>query len=73
MESLGIGKGGVGVGSNKQDDHGKQRSAQTYRCKYTNCRWLRCPGVAEDTGNSEYEAYRSKEDTKRVSPTQEMG
>ena len=62
-----------GGGSDEQDDHSKYSSTQARRREYADCPRLRGPGVTNDADNSQYEAYCSKQDTKRVGPTQEMG
>ena len=62
-------KGAAGLDA--QGEHTKYSSTQARRREYANWSWLRGPSVTQDTDNSKCEAYCSKEDTKRVGPTQE--
>ena len=59
-------------GLDAQGEHTKYSSTQARRREYANWSWLRGPSVTQDTDNSKYEAYCSKEYTKRVGPTQEF-
>lgn len=62
-----------GGDADEQDDRSKYSPAQAYGREHPNFSWLRGPSVTQDSDNSKYEAYSSKEDTKRMCLIQEMG